>query len=193
MSRYTRKKSLRLQNYDYAKNGLYFITICTKNSQHLFGTVENGEMNLNSAGEMVKRIWSEIPLFYKGFVLHDFIVMPNHFHGVIEIVIVDEQRTTTGGLSLQKQLTIPEIVHRFKTLTTRKYMMGFMRIVGKVLMVNCGNVVIMNILYVVMCHITKLLNMSNRILSYAMERRLLLYIISNLVGTTPPCLSDVDY
>ena len=124
MIRYRRKKSLRLQNYDYAKNGLYFITICTKNSQHLFGKIFNGKMELNSAGEMIKRIWSEIPLFYKGFVLHDFIVMPNHFHGVIEIVIVDEQRTTTGGLSLQKQLTIPEIVHRFKTLTTRKYIDG---------------------------------------------------------------------
>jgi len=124
MSRYTRKKSLRLKNYDYGKNGLYFITICTKNSQHLFGTIKNGKMNLNSAGEMIKRIWSEIPLFYTGFVLHDFVVMPNHFHGVIEIVIVDEQRTTTGGLSLQKQLTIPEIVHRFKTLTTRKYIDG---------------------------------------------------------------------
>jgi len=65
MNRYTRKKSLRLQNYDYAKNGLYFITICTKNSQHMFGTVENGEMNLNSAGEMVKRIWFEISTYPK--------------------------------------------------------------------------------------------------------------------------------
>ena len=124
MSRYTRKKSLRLENYDYGKNGLYFITICTKHSQHLFGVIENGEMNLNSAGEMVESIWSEIPLFYKGFVLHEFVVMPNHFHGVIEIVFANEQWTSTGALSLQKQLTIPEIVHRFKTLTTRKYIDG---------------------------------------------------------------------
>jgi len=124
MNGYTRKKSLRLKNYDYGKNGLYFITICAKNSQHLFGRIFNGEMELNSAGEMVERIWSKIPCFYKGFLLHDFVVMPNHFHGVIEISFTDEKRTTTRGLSLQKQLTIPEIIHRFKTLTTRKYIDG---------------------------------------------------------------------
>ena len=124
MTRYTRKKSLRLQNYNYAQNGLYFITICTKSSQHLFGTISNGEMELNRAGKMVQRIWSEIPQFYEGFVLHDFVVMPNHFHGVIEIVSTHEQRTTTGGLSLHKQLSISDIVHRFKTLTTRKYIDG---------------------------------------------------------------------
>jgi len=127
MIKYTRKKSIRLQNYDYAQNGLYFLTICTKNSQHLFGTVSNGKMRLNGAGEMIDSIWSKIPLFYDGFVLHDFVVMPNHFHAIIEIVLTHEQRTTTGGLSLQKQLTIPEIIHRFKTLTTRKYIDGVYR------------------------------------------------------------------
>jgi REP element-mobilizing transposase RayT len=99
MIRYTRKKSIRLENYNYAQNGLYFITICTKNSKHLFGNISHGKMRLNRAGEMVERIWSEIPQFYDGFVLHDFVVMPNHFHGIIEIVLTDGQRTTTGGLS----------------------------------------------------------------------------------------------
>ena len=124
MTKYTRKKSIRLQNYDYAQNGLYFVTICTKNSQHLFGTIVNGKIKLNSAGKMVEHIWSEIPQFYDGFVLHDFVVMPNHFHGIIEIVLTHEQRTTTGGLSLHTQMTISEIIHRFKTLTTRKYIDG---------------------------------------------------------------------
>ena len=76
MIRYTRKKSIRLQNYNYAQNGLYFITICSKNSKHLFGNISHGKMRLNRAGEMVERIWSEIPQFYDGFVLHDFVVMP---------------------------------------------------------------------------------------------------------------------
>jgi len=118
MTRYTRKKSIRLQNYDYAQNGLYFVTICTKNSSYLFGRIENGKMNLNSAGQMIERIWSEIPRFYDGFVLHEFVVMPNHFHGVIEIVLTSKIRTTTGRLSLQ------DVIHRFKTLTTRKYIAG---------------------------------------------------------------------
>ncbi len=124
MSRYTRKKSLRLQNYDYGKNGLYFITICTKHSQHLFGTIEKGNMLLNSAGEMVKTVWFEIPLYYDGFVLHEFVLMPNHIHGIIEISQHNEQRTATGGLSLQNRMTVSDVVHRFKTLTTRRYIAG---------------------------------------------------------------------
>ena len=122
MTRYTRKKSIRLQNYNYAQNGLYFITICTKNSQHLFGSISNAEMELNRAGEMVQRIWSEIPQFYNGFVLHDFVVMPNHFHGVIEIV--GTIPLWLSDVHIHKQLTIPEVIHRFKTLTTRKYIDG---------------------------------------------------------------------
>jgi len=131
MNGYTRKKSLRLQNYDYAQNGLYFITICTQNSKQLFGRIENGNMLLNSAGDMVKTVWSEIPLYYDGFILHEFVVMPNHIHGVIEIVNHDEQRTATGqrrtatgGLSLQNRMTVSDVVHRFKTLTTRRYITG---------------------------------------------------------------------
>jgi REP element-mobilizing transposase RayT len=110
-----------------------------ENSQHLFGSIENGEMTLNSAGEMIQSIWSEIPLFYNGFVLHDFVVMPNHFHGVIEIVgtiplwlsdiqkkkwLSDVQKKKLSDVQKQKQLTIPQIIHRFKTLTTRRYIDG---------------------------------------------------------------------
>jgi REP element-mobilizing transposase RayT len=79
-------------------------------------------MELNRAGEMVQRIWSEIPQFYEGFVLHDFVVMPNHFHGVIEIV--GTIPLWLSDVHVQKQLTISDIVHRFKTLTTRKYIDG---------------------------------------------------------------------
>jgi len=121
MNGYRRKKSLRLQNYDYAQNGLYFVTICTQNRKPLFGRIEDENMILNNAGEMVQKVWSEIPIFYVGFVLHEFVVMPNHIHGLIEIVNDDEQRTATGGLSLQNRMTVSDVVHRFKTLTTRRY------------------------------------------------------------------------
>ena len=122
MSSYTRKKSIRLHNYDYSQKGLYFITICIKNRQHLFGSIVNGKMRLNDPGEMVQRIWSEIPQFYKGFELHDFVVMPNHFHAIIEIV--GKIPLWSSDVQVKKQLTIPDIVHRFKTLTTRKYIDG---------------------------------------------------------------------
>lgn len=122
MNGYVRKKSLRLKHYDYCQPGFYFITVCTYNRKHLFGSIENGVMRCNVAGEMVKHIWYEIPLFYKGFVLHEFVVMPNHIHGIIEIV-----GTTPPCLSdtnNEKQLSISDLIHRFKTLTTSKYIDG---------------------------------------------------------------------
>ena len=81
------RKSIRLKNYDYSQAGLYFITICTQNRLHLFGEIIGDEMVLNDAGGMIDKIWHEIPIYYDGFKIHQFIVMPNHIHGIIEIVV----------------------------------------------------------------------------------------------------------
>ena len=77
------RRSIRLKGYDYAKPGLYFITICTQNRLPLFGEIKDGGMILNDAGMMVKTIWNEIPVYYHGFDVHGFIVMPNHIHGIV--------------------------------------------------------------------------------------------------------------
>ncbi|TCL67418.1 hypothetical protein EDC14_1014108 [Hydrogenispora ethanolica] len=63
-----------------------FITICTQNRLYLLGKNENGTMILNEAGRMVATVWNEIPRHYSGFAIHEFVVMPNHSHGIIEIV-----------------------------------------------------------------------------------------------------------
>src|SRR5680860_329627 len=81
------RKSIRLQGYDYAQAGLYFITICTYNKEHLFGEIEIGkngfpEMNLNYAGNMATDCWLEIPKHFPNTVLHEYIIMPNHIHAV---------------------------------------------------------------------------------------------------------------
>ncbi len=77
---------IRLKNYDYSQAGFYFITICTQNRVHLFGDIVNGEMVLNDAGVMMSKIWHEIPYYYHKFAIHEFVIMPNHIHGIIEIV-----------------------------------------------------------------------------------------------------------
>lgn len=82
------RKSIRLKNYDYSSVGLYFITICTQNRKHLLGKISDGKMMLNNAGEMVNKIWFKIPQFYPPTKLHEFIIMPNHIHIIIEITIV---------------------------------------------------------------------------------------------------------
>lgn len=80
------RRSIRLKGYDYAQAGLYFITICCQNRACLFGDVVDGKMILNDAGKIANDCWLEIPNHFPNEVLHEYIVMPNHIHGIIEFV-----------------------------------------------------------------------------------------------------------
>ncbi|HDL01152.1 MAG TPA: hypothetical protein ENH23_02855, partial [candidate division Zixibacteria bacterium] len=77
--------SIRLKGYDYSQAGLYFITACTQNRLCLFGEIEKGEMILNNAGIMIDKWWNELKHKYRNVELHEQIIMPNHFHGIIQI------------------------------------------------------------------------------------------------------------
>ena len=79
------RRSIRLKNYDYSQAGLYFITICTHERQLLLGRIDNGRMQLNPWGEIVQRVWFELPEHYAHIRLHEFMIMPNHIHGIISI------------------------------------------------------------------------------------------------------------
>lgn len=81
-----KRRSIRLHGYDYSQAGLYFITICVQNREMLFGMIENDEMILNDAGKMIQTEWEKLPERFVNIKLHEFVVMPNHFHGIIEIV-----------------------------------------------------------------------------------------------------------
>ena len=137
------RRSIRLKGYDYSRAGLYFITICTHDNVCLFGKIKNGEMVLNHAGRMVKTVWNEIPDFYEQFDVHQFVVMPNHFHGIIEIVSIPKSvgagpcacpnnvHLSHDGQSIKGQpqgvaptMSLFDIVRRFKTLTTKRYIDG---------------------------------------------------------------------
>jgi len=80
------RKSIRLKGYDYSREGLYFITICTHNRECLFGEIVDGNMILNEAGKIADACWQDIPNHFPNAVLHEYIVMPNHVHGIIELV-----------------------------------------------------------------------------------------------------------
>ena len=88
-----RRKSLRLENYDYSKKGLYFITISLKYKLCFLGEIKNDIIKLFESWKMVKKIWLELEEKFKNIKLHNFVVMPNHFHWIIEInddnIIVD--------------------------------------------------------------------------------------------------------
>ena len=78
------RRSIRLKGYDYSQEGLYFITICVQNREHLLGEIKNGEMILSECGKIADECWKEIPKHFPNAVLHEYIIMPNHIHGIIE-------------------------------------------------------------------------------------------------------------
>jgi REP element-mobilizing transposase RayT len=79
------RRSVRLCDYDYSQEGLYFVTVCTEDHEYLFGHIVNGEMRLNTMGEVVCREWLKTAELRPNVQLHEFVVMPNHFHGIVEI------------------------------------------------------------------------------------------------------------
>jgi putative transposase len=81
-----RRKSIRLKHYDYSQAGAYFVTVCTHERQCLFGEIQNGNMRLNQFGQIVADCWLNLPHHYSHIELHDYVVMPNHFHGIVVIV-----------------------------------------------------------------------------------------------------------
>ncbi len=82
---YRRKNSLRLNDYDYSNEGLYFVTLVAHQRKHLFGEIENGILKQNPGGIIASSCWLEIPKHYPQVILHEYIVMPNHVHGILEI------------------------------------------------------------------------------------------------------------
>jgi len=77
------RHSIRLNGYDYSRAGAYFVTTCTQNRACLFGDIVHGDMQLNNAGEMIQTVWDELQMRFKDIELDEFIVMPNHTHGII--------------------------------------------------------------------------------------------------------------
>ncbi len=86
--------SNRLKNWDYSNNAAYFITICTQNREHYFGEIKNGEMHLNELGENAIRFWLDIPKHFPFIELGNFVVMPNHTHGIL---IIDKTPNNTNN------------------------------------------------------------------------------------------------
>ena len=77
------RRSIRLQGYDYSSAGMYFVTICVKDRECLFGEITDGQMHLSEAGQMVDRWWQKIPEKFPDIELGEYQIMPNHFHGIV--------------------------------------------------------------------------------------------------------------
>jgi REP element-mobilizing transposase RayT len=84
------RRSIRLKGYDYTRDGAYFVTVCTRGREHIFGAVVNGEMRPNRCGREVGRCWMWLAEQYPYVYLDESIVMPDHTHAIIVITDVYE-------------------------------------------------------------------------------------------------------
>ena len=110
------RRSIRLKGYDYSREGAYFITVCTKDKEWLFGDVINGEMQLNDIGNVALQCWKDIPKHFPNVVLDEFIVMPNHIHG---IVIFNVGAKNISLLQHGTTMTIGSVIRGFKIGITK--------------------------------------------------------------------------
>lgn len=120
------RRSIRLKGYDYSRAGLYFVTLCCQDRVCLFGEIRNGQQFLYDAGKIANRYWLEIPAHFPNAVLHEYIVMPNHVHGIIELVnegVENQNRVENFQPQNEFQKIIPHsigsIVRGFKIGVTK--------------------------------------------------------------------------
>jgi putative transposase len=91
------RRSIRLDGYDYASAGAYFVTVCTQDRACVFGDVVDGEMRANACGRIVQDVWAGLASRYANVELDAFVVMPNHVHGIIVLMAGVMNHARTGG------------------------------------------------------------------------------------------------
>ena len=116
-----RRRSLRLPGWDYRSPGSYFITVCANNWEPLFGLVVDGEVRLNEYGWIVQVEWLRTPLVRPHAAVDSFVVMPNHFHGIL-VLAEDRQEASGSAGSFGKPVagSLGAIVGQFKAAVTKQ-------------------------------------------------------------------------
>ncbi|MFA3783776.1 transposase [Melioribacteraceae bacterium 4301-Me] len=113
------RKRTRLIDYDYSSPHYYFVTICTKNKKNLFGDVINSKVVLNKNGIVVKELWLRIVEHFTNVELDEYILMPNHFHGII--IIYDKVGLRSPQTEIKtKNFSLSQIIAYFKYQTTKR-------------------------------------------------------------------------
>jgi putative transposase len=145
-----RRRSIRFKGYDYASQGLYFLTLCVEDRNSLFGTVLEGEILLNDSGKMIEKWYFELENKFPDIKCHEFVIMPDHFHCIIEntgFAMGKDARFTVEWADTQvcpyrdvessndilppmyivgehKGSLLWKVVQWFKTMTTNAYIRG---------------------------------------------------------------------
>ncbi len=123
------RRSIRLKNYDYSSPGAYFVTICINDRQCLLGKIVNRKTKLNKTGEIIYDEWLKTSIIRMNVKLDEFIIMPNHLHGIIIItngngLVVGANRrfvpTRIAQNNKMKPNTLCSIIAQFKSVATKR-------------------------------------------------------------------------
>ena len=111
-----RAESTRLKDWNYSRNGYYYITICTEDKIKCLGKIVESQVEFSKMGLIVKEYWQNIPEYYPCVKLDEFIIMPDHMHGIIKInhknhIVFNDNR---------KNMILPQIINQFKRACTIK-------------------------------------------------------------------------
>ncbi len=111
-----RTDSIRLQHWDYRNNAVYFITICTKDRYHFFGEIKHSKMITTPIGAIADVLWFELKNRHRNIELGEFIIMPNHLHGIIflqndTLDIENKHSTQSNTKNLQHAKNNPKTGH----------------------------------------------------------------------------------
>ena len=112
-----RIKSSRLASWDYTNNGYYFVTICTKNKKPFFGSIRDEKMELTQIGKIVADEWMRTEIVREYVIMDEWIIMPNHLHGIL---IIDRNDITTSFSCTLKPDSLGSIIGQFKSKATKK-------------------------------------------------------------------------
>ncbi|MBI3239946.1 MAG: hypothetical protein HYZ43_14075 [Flavobacteriia bacterium] len=93
---------LRLRSWNYSWDGCYFITIKTKDRRSFFGEIADGKMILNESGKLAHELWEEIPKQFNFIHLGEFVVMPDHIHGILILQHPDSYYLKDSGIAIHR-------------------------------------------------------------------------------------------
>jgi REP element-mobilizing transposase RayT len=119
---YPPRRNLRVPEFDYSQPGAYFVTIVTHDRITFFGQIVDGEMVLNEVGKMVERVWIAIPEHFPNVELGEFVIMPNHIHGIISISVEATHASPLPRVSKGPMPgSIGAIIGSFKSAATKRF------------------------------------------------------------------------
>jgi REP element-mobilizing transposase RayT len=108
-----KRKNTRLKEFDYSESNYYFITICMKNRRNFFSNVINDESVLSKYGKIIDEVWNNLPNYYN-VELDYYVIMPDHFHGIL---IIDNSQKNKDA----KRLTdLSKVIGKYKSFSIKK-------------------------------------------------------------------------